>query len=345
MPKGLSEAPQVSVIIPVYQVNPFLFNCCVDSLLQQTQKSVELLFVIDGEPDSATRQVLDSFSSNKQVHILPAPHGGVSSARNVGLSQSKGEWIMFVDADDTVPPDAIELLIETAEKNKNDLVFGDYYTFWGKSREKHFYREHSEVFVNGDICRILKEMVDPTNAISSVWAKLFSRRLLINNNICFDRQLSVGEDTQFVVRAVAHCTSLAYLHKVVYEYRRNSESAVWTFHSDYVGSVVATLQSMRNTISTWSNSYEFGSCYDNYVLFHLLLIQVHYLFNSDAPWSERERKQLYKRTIDLPIFTDSLKRTDFKMFSLPKRVSLFSLRCRWYWLSCIIAKIRQGQLR
>jgi hypothetical protein len=214
----------------------------------------------------------------------------------------------------------------------------------GKKKESHSYHHVSQTYLGQDIQQILKDSVDPTRAISSVWAKLFSRKFLLENGINFDERLAVGEDTQFVVEAVAHSRSVGYLNKSVYEYRRNKESTVWEFRSDYVKRILTTLNIMRETIVTWPNSEKFCDCYRNYILFHLLLIQVHYIFNPGVKWSETQRRAVFISTLDTPIFKNSLAKMDFKSFSAAKRISLLSLHCRLYWFSGQIAKIRQNQI-
>ena len=104
----MKEAPKVSIIVPVYKAEKYLQRC-VDSILAQTFTDFELLLVDDGPPDSSGI-ISDRYAAtDPRVHVFHKPNGGVSSARNLGIDNARGEWLMFVDADDTISKNLFQI--------------------------------------------------------------------------------------------------------------------------------------------------------------------------------------------------------------------------------------------
>ena len=117
-----TEKQLVSVIVPVYCTEQFLCQC-VDSILQQTWKNLEVILVDDESPDKCP-EICDSYAAmDKRVHVIHQKNGGVSAARNAGLDIARGEFIAFADSDDWMAPDMIETLMDACERNKTDLAF------------------------------------------------------------------------------------------------------------------------------------------------------------------------------------------------------------------------------
>ena len=99
--------PEISIIVPVYQVGKYL-NECIDSILAQTFTDFELILVDDGSPDNCPALCDAAAEKDNRVRVLHKPNGGVSTARNAGLDMARGKWIAFVDSDDSVQPDYLE---------------------------------------------------------------------------------------------------------------------------------------------------------------------------------------------------------------------------------------------
>ena len=111
----------ISVIIPVYKVERYLPRC-IDSILSQTYKNIELLLIDDGSPDSSG-DICDEYAEkDPRVRMFHKENGGVSSARNLGLDEAKGDYIGFVDSDDYIAPGMYEKLVELIEDNNADIA-------------------------------------------------------------------------------------------------------------------------------------------------------------------------------------------------------------------------------
>ena len=110
----------ISVIVPVYNVEPYLRKC-LDSVINQTYKDMEILIVDDGSTDGSG-DICDEYKTDKRVRVFHTENRGLSCARNVGLDNAKGDWIGFVDSDDWIEPEMYELLIKRAEETGADIV-------------------------------------------------------------------------------------------------------------------------------------------------------------------------------------------------------------------------------
>lgn len=112
--------PQVSVIIPVFNVEEYLCKC-IDSVLEQTYENIEIILVDDGSSDESPKICDEYGESNERIKVIHKPNGGLSEARNVGIEHSNGEFLTFVDSDDWLAPNMIERCIEAIDRYKADL--------------------------------------------------------------------------------------------------------------------------------------------------------------------------------------------------------------------------------
>lgn len=119
----------VSIIIPVYNACQYLTET-VKSLTAQTYKKIEILLVDDGSTDGSAELAQRLAKTDGRIRPLPKPHGGVTAARRYGVEQAVGTWVVFVDADDTLPPDAVEYLHAQAAGEQIDLVLGNWRIVW-----------------------------------------------------------------------------------------------------------------------------------------------------------------------------------------------------------------------
>lgn len=120
MKEPSTDCPMVSVIVPVYNAERYIANC-LDSLLAQTYRNLEIIAVNDGSTDRS-QEILDRYSRERGIKIVARPNGGLSAARNSGMGLATGAWIMFCDADDAVHPELVERAVSIATGNNVDFV-------------------------------------------------------------------------------------------------------------------------------------------------------------------------------------------------------------------------------
>lgn len=224
---GRKKEDLVSIIIPVYNTEDFLVDC-IESVLQQTYKNIELILVNDGSTDLSLEIANNLASKDRRIKIIDKPNGGVSSARNAGIEVMHGEYVTFVDADDSIHPSYIENLILDVTRSSADIV----------TTPKHLLDSaFRTTFMEADIpiepCYTTHSSKDALIALyngklekGNNGCQLFSARLLKRNGIVYDTSMAIGEDFDFLARAIIAAKQVAVDNREIYFYRANPQSAV-----------------------------------------------------------------------------------------------------------------------
>lgn len=201
-----------SVIIPVYNAEGTLRRC-LDSLVGQQFSNYELLLINDGSTDGSDAICREYANTYSCVRYFAKENGGVSSARNLGLEQAKGEYILFVDSDDYVSEDYFALLSHTLESNAVDLLMFGYRNFGGASTEwdTGVFCEETESGVAKRISFAVCQYL-----FSSLLSKAFKRQIIERNNIRFSNDLAIGEDQAFIFTYAMHIRSIGSIGDHLY---------------------------------------------------------------------------------------------------------------------------------
>ncbi len=200
---------KISVIIPIYNSEKQL-PACLESMAGQTAfSSIQLVLVDDGSTDFSGK-ICDEFAlSHENTQVIHKANSGVSSARNAGLEIAEGEYIGFVDADDTVAPNYFEKLLSAMENSGADMTFGSHTLIWnGEKRENKAWYAGAAVLSARDITDYAERMLTDGSQ-NSVWTKLMRREIIEKNGIRFSEQLKIGEDKLFVLEYLRHCKIIA----------------------------------------------------------------------------------------------------------------------------------------
>lgn len=200
----------VSVVIPVFNAEAYIEHT-VESILQQTHKNTEIILVDDGSTDNSPvlcDKMSELYKSCKTVHKV---NGGASSARNRGIDESTGEWIFFVDSDDSIPNDAVENLLRASDGA--DYVAGSITANKGKSS---YPNQSQNISFASNPYQLLQYLTLPGSY--APYAKLFKRSLIDKHGIRFNENLKCSEDAVFVRQYLLHCDRLNLIPTVVYYY-------------------------------------------------------------------------------------------------------------------------------
>lgn len=335
----------VSVIIPVFQTDSSLFDDCLSSISRQSlsPSQLEVCIILDGDQGPEVNNVVSRWRSSLSIQCKTIDHAGVSAARNAGIDASQGKWILFVDADDTLPGGCLADFIAFANRESCDIAFGDSVALFGTTQEERRYGE-SNIGRSSELAKTLRhEVLLATKSIGVSWGKIYRGDFLRQSGIKFNIHLAMGEDSDFVFRLLQHTDNVGYFHHIVYEYHRNTQSTVLRFREDYSARILSTLLEMRKTIDGLPDKEVYIEDYNNYVLFHLLLMVAHYFFNPNAPWDDRQRRERYTSVLCSSPYREALESNAGRDFSLARRITLFCLRHNYYWMSKMIGTIRYRQ--
>lgn len=205
---------RISIIVPVYNAEDYLSRC-LDSILDQSLTLYEVILVDDGSTDSSPL-ICDRYSAtDPRFRTIHKPNGGVSSARNAGISLAKGEYLMFVDSDDLLLPDALEMMLDGIAGE--DIVIGGYTAFVSGIVSKHVLPKQTRSYRGSDISSFFENNIRPNcEMLDAPWAKLFKRKAVGDLRFCED--LSYAEDKLFVFTFLSMCTSVHTCDVPVYGY-------------------------------------------------------------------------------------------------------------------------------
>lgn len=205
---------KVSVIVPIYKVEPFVARCA-QSLMEQTLIDVEYIFVDDASPDGSIavlRRVLADYPerSNHIKVLTHAKNKGLPAARNTGLAVAKGEYIFHCDSDDFVDLDMLEQLYRKATETNADIVWCDWWLSFAKN-ERYMKQPEYQTPMEA-----LKGMLSGVMKFN-VWNKLIRRSLYVESGITFPAGYGMGEDMT-IMRLFARASKVVYLPKAFYHY-------------------------------------------------------------------------------------------------------------------------------
>lgn len=319
----------ISVILPVYNGEKFLRNA-VESVLSQTVSDWELLIVENGSTDGTTA-VAEEFLCDPRIRLLHSEKG-VSNARNMGLTQARGKWILFLDADDVFTENAMEALVNAGSGVGADIIIGQY------ARKNRTYSGETVIYQGKEgIAKILcKCLNEPTQFCTST-AVLFSRELIRDNNISFDKELSYAEDSVFFLQTLQKASIVVQTESAIYRVGYNRNSAIHGKDENrflkYKKSIVKIESSMENETEEIQRSVA------AFVLCQVLVIFVNNTFLPNK--KIREQVQDAKGILRDPIVKTALNRVDLATCEKKKKVAFYFMREMNMPMIYLIVKIRQ----
>ena len=219
--------PKISVIVPIYNAEKYLKKC-LNSIIHQTFKDLEILCINDGSTDNSLKIIQDFSKKDARIKIFNTSNNGQGSARNLGLKHAAGEYISFIDADDWIVEDAYEKLYYKSNKYDLDILFFqmiNYINSSGNLIESDLY--NYEVLINNFDNEIPFSSKDASEFLFNIAvcpvSKLYKRKFLTENNIVFPENI-IFEDNVFFYNAFLKADKISFINKHFYFRRRHSES-------------------------------------------------------------------------------------------------------------------------
>ncbi len=219
----------ISIIVPVYKVEPYLRQC-VDSILNQTYSDLEVLLIDDGSPDKCGEICDEYAAADSRVRVIHKLNGGISSARNAGLDAATGEYIGFVDSDDWIEPRMFEVLLNALTEADADISICDYWLEYASGREI------ACGFTDRTLCgyEVTSALVQNEFG-NTVWNKLFRKHCWLDIRFPLFRKY---EDVATVYRTILSTETITVKSNPLYHYRKRAGS-------------ITTTPSMDNLADQW----------------------------------------------------------------------------------------------
>lgn len=218
----MNKLPCISVIIPVYNTEKYLGDC-IDSVISQTYKNLQIILIDDGSSDNSG-QICDEYARNdNRIIVVHKENGGVSRARNDALKLSTGEYIGFVDSDDTIHPQMFEALYRNLSENDVDVSVCDFETVYPNKR---IHQNPDGLSMKLSSFESIRNILLGRYFQGHLCNKLFKASLF--NDLFFDEDIYVYEDMQVVIKALLRASSLFFDSTPYYNYNMRESSAFHT---------------------------------------------------------------------------------------------------------------------
>ncbi|WP_430875585.1 glycosyltransferase family 2 protein [Gilliamella sp. G0441] len=227
----MNNIPLISVIIPVYNTREVIERT-LKSIENQTFQNYQIILIDDGSTDGTGRFIDEYQKKNNKTMVFHQTNSGVSASRNKGIEKATGEFICFLDSDDTYAPTFFEKMLMRQQETNSNIVYCGFY----RTRKNEKIKENC-VFNEGNI---LKSFLEKSFHISGM---LFRKTFLIKNKIVFDANLNVCEDIFFTIKAIS-CSDVVVVKEHLFNYLYRSQS---------VTNSIATIELFRKNIETWSH--------------------------------------------------------------------------------------------
>ena len=317
---NMNECPMISVIVPVYNCQKYIGEC-IQSVQQQDYQNIELLLIDDGSTDRSG-EICDRYSSDDcRIKVVHKENGGVSSARNLGLELCKGEYVMFLDSDDSITSNCVSVLIGYALQYSADIVAGQ--TVDSSVPWKEIFDISQWEGTEG-----LIQSLHDNPFTYSAWGKLY--RTSFVGEVRFNEQYKINEDSLFVFELLCKQPSFIAVKEKIYCYRNNPDSASREAFSPKYFDIISVSKRKLDTIE--KQYPEFIGVAENMQLKATMNILQILALRTHGEYKETERK-LLKEFYKKSKCYISAKTADDKWFWI--------LNSHLYWCYKMIMRIRK----
>lgn len=209
------ENYKVSIIIPIYKVENYLSEC-LDSCINQTYTNIEIITVNDGSPDNCG-DIIDSYAAkDSRITHIKKKNEGVAIARKTGINTSTGDYLLFVDGDDFLAPNAVEIYMDVIVRENADMVFSDFINHY--SNTKNIICQIP--LRNGLVIDGIEDYFNHRGRME-IWGRIIKRELCLD---CEIQELNMGEDLFAMTQILMKCNKIVYQKTALYYYRHNATS-------------------------------------------------------------------------------------------------------------------------
>lgn len=338
----------ITVIVPIYNTEAYLCRC-IDSILQSSYTDFELILVNDGSDDCSPEICRRYCESDDRIKFIEQAHRGVSAARNKGIEESHGEWIVFVDSDDFITYDFLELIAEKNHQCYNLLIF-DHIQLKKKKRKKisactkvddickHEYGKKDIMLLIENLLYSRQLVKGGSTSLISPCAKAYKKSVIDKYIIRFPEDIVIGEDRLFNLKYFMRIQSSVYIEKAVYFIEIRKDSAMHRFNPDFLQNDLLFQNYLKDILYRQGLFRFMEKAYYNVVLFSMADVLIKGVFN---PYSTRHYYENYSlcREMKKNKIYKSAMEYNRKLGIIPRRVLLFFYNIECYSIVKLICEL------
>lgn len=333
----MNTVPKISIVAPVYNVERYLKEC-IESLLNQTFKDIEVILVNDGSTDSSGIICGEYALKDKRVKVIHQNNQGVSFARKKGTLEAKGEFLMYIDSDDWLDLNTCKITYEKAIQENADVIIFSYYRVYNNNLLRVKIFENDKSFIGKEVKDLQRRVVglideelkDPQkfDSLTSMYMRLIKRTLITENKIDFidTRIMFPGEDTIFNIELFQFSNRVFYINNPFYYYRREiSSSATGTINISYFDKWIGHLIFIRNYILENNLGNLYLTALENRICCEFIGITMKET-NPINPRTFFQRLSFLKSVLNHELYKESFKKLKTKY--MPLHWKIFFICCK-----------------
>ena len=341
-----NKKPLVSIVVPIYKVPEKYLRNNIEHLINQTLKEIEILLIDDGSPDDCGNICEEYKKIDDRIKVIHQENLGLCGARNTGVKNANGDYIMFVDGDDFINNDACEILYLNSNKGKYDVVNGCMTKDYDSNiiEYDYSYFEDGRIYTN-DECRFWQEKILDFRAnISSVNAKIIKRSLMLNNNIFHNEQLKQGaEGIEFLIRLFDIVDSVKFVKKNIYHYIHNDKSITQKHDEKNHYYVLLCFEEIEKTIKKSKNVDALYKSLYTRLIYVIITTAISGYFSPTNKESYRMQKRKFKMFMDHKLLRNSMKNANISLLDKKRRIVYYFIKNKMYLMIKLLAFIRYSQ--
>lgn len=325
--------PIVSVIIPVYNVEKYLTQC-LDSVLGQTYTNIEVICVNDGSPDNSIDILRKYERDDSRIKVLEIDNHGLSYARNIGTANAIGEYIVYVDSDDWIDINTIEVAVKNALLSDVDLVIWNYMKEYSSNsspvdifNEKKQFRDNDFKLLHQQLIGLTGPMLESPekcDSLSTAWGKLYKASIIKNNGLAFvDTKIIGTEDLLFNAEYFNYCKSALALPEHFSHYRKQDTDTLVRSYKPLLFQQWTELQQRLKEVSF--DKVYLNQPYSNRIALSLIGLGINVM---KSPCSYLQKHNEVKAIVSLPRFKQALANIELKYMPIHWKIFFWSARHR-----------------
>lgn len=318
----------ISIIVPVYNTENYLEKCLY-SLVNQTYKNIEIIIIDDGSPDNSMNIIQKFVLADNRVKVISQKNQGLSGARNTGMNNTNGDYIMFIDSDDWIEIDTCEKAINASEKYNADVVFWSYIKEFSDSQKDNYLFDKTEIiWSEKNINQLSRRMVglvgdelanpQSIDNLVTAWGKLYKKSVI--GDVRFTDTKIIGtEDALFNIEVFLGINSAVYIPDLLSHYRKDNESSLT---HNYKKKLVSRWREMYSRIKFLLDrndmSREYYDALKNRICFGLIGLGIN--LAEDKKMSFKEKKKEIYNILSMKHYQIALKNLDFSYLPIQWKV-------------------------
>ena len=325
-----------SVIVPIYKISSEELHRALASVLNQEFKDLELILIDDGSPDLCG-EICDMYKEKyENIKVFHTPNRGVSAARNTGVENASGKWIVFLDPDDCFVEDAFNTFCSTVNNSESDIFCFDYKIFTSKGiRNNCFFNNEFKFYDNNDKLPLYLQLFDfkktpeMFTGIGVPWGKIYKRELLKDNQLSFNPEYRRMQDNVFNMYAFEKAKKIIYIKKPVYVYNISNVKKIKSKYDNKICSYYELILNERRafTDNVYQSNIEIKKAYNRSLLKMLVRASIRgIILDSNQPNKKKKYEEYCKKILGYKYPVRTNFKYDFLFYLLKNPNSILLLR-------------------